>query len=419
MKRLFLKWTLALTLALLAIGLAIPAKQIDEAPAGFDGLTNGYLSQNDMDKDVGIFSEIRTPEQGLGPIYNAVSCTDCHQNIAVGGAAQNMEFRAGHSSQGEHAHDGYFNGYRRQSDDNGSSPTFTAATAILGNGDTIPDRSLINQRAICADAQERVGPNDNVHAARLSLSVLGDGFVEAVPDSTFLALAKRNHGEAILVPVLEVPNTMEVGRFGWKDQNASLLTFAGDAFFNEMGMTNALFPDEVTTVCQPSGVPEPNDTQDDIQTFADFMRSTKVPPRGPITPDVLQGQLIFEQIGCSSCHAETLVTAPAGTVIHGGAYVIPPALGGKEFHPFGDYLLHDIGTGDGIQQNGPADTINKVRTMPLWGLRTRTQMMHNASMGSFDDAIGLHRNEAADEALRFRRLTPAQKALVYKFLESL
>jgi CxxC motif-containing protein (DUF1111 family) len=418
-KYLLSKFAFTAAFGFLAISMALTAQQVKEAPAGFDGQTNGFLEQSVMDREAELFSEIKTPDRGLGPIYNAVSCTDCHQNVAVGGAAQVMEFRAGHISRGEHLRDDYFHGWRRQHDTNGSSPTFTAATGVLVNGDTIPDRSLINQRAICADAQESVGQNDNVRASRLSLSVLGDGFVEAVPDETFLALAKQNHGQAIMVPVLEVPNTTEVGRFGWKDQHASLLTFSGDAFLNEMGFTNFLFPDEVTTVCEPPGVPHPNDVQDDTHAFADFMRSTKVPPRGPITPEVIQGQAIFEQIGCAGCHVETLVTAPAGTAIHGGAYVIPDALGGKQFHPFGDYLLHDIGMGDGIQQNGPPETANKVRTMPLWGLRTRTQMMHDGSMGTYSEAIERHDHEAADEAFRFRRLSPAQKLLVNKFLGSL
>ena len=419
MRDVVFKISFAAAIALLAIGISISAEQVPEAPAGFDGLTNGYLTQNAMDSGAAAYSEIRTPEEGLGPIYNAVSCTDCHQNIAIGGAAQIMEFRAGHTSRGEHSRDDYFHSFRRRQDTNGSSPTFTAATGVLANGDTIPDRSLINQRAICSDAQEKVTDKDTTRASRLSLSVLGDGFVEAVPDATLLAIANRNHGQAIYVPVLEVPNTTEVGRFGWKDQHASLLTFSGDAFFNELGFTNIFFPDETTSVCEPPGVPHPNDVQDNVHTFADFMRSTKVPPRGPITPEVIQGQAIFEQIGCAGCHVETLVTAPAGTAIHGGAYVISDALGGKQFHPFSDYLLHDIGTGDGIQQNGPPETANKVRTMPLWGLRTRTQMMHDGSMGTYAEAIERHDHEAADEAFRFRRLSPAQKQLLYQFLGSL
>jgi CxxC motif-containing protein (DUF1111 family) len=419
MRNVLSKFTLAASVALLAMGIAFSADQLPEAPAGFDGQTNGYLAQNVMDDGADAFSEIETPEKGLGPIFNGASCAECHQNMAVGGAVQSMEFRAGHTSRGEHSRDDYFHNFRRRRDPNGSSSTFTAASGVLANGDIIPDRSLINQRSICAEAQERVTDKDNTRASRLALSVLGDGFIEAVPDDTFLEIAKRNHGQAIMVPVLEVPNTLEVGRFGWKDQHASLLSFSGDAYINEMGFTSFLFPDEVTTVCQPPGVPQPNDTEDDTHIFAEFMRSTKVPPRGPITQEVMQGQIIFEQIGCTGCHVETLTTAPTGTAIHGGAFVIPEALGGKQFHPFGDFLLHDVGTGDGIQQNGPAETANKIRTMPLWGLRTRTQLLHDASAGTYAEAIERHQNEGADETFRYRRLSPAQKQLLFQFLGSL
>lgn len=186
-----------------------------------------------------------------------------------------------------------------------------------------------------------------------------------------------------------------------------------------MGITNELFPDEATSTCEPAGVPHPNDVDHDLGSLALFMRATKVPPRGPITAQVNQGQAIFEAIGCAQCHVGTLVTAPAGTTIHGGAYVISAALGGKQFHPFGDFLLHDIGTGDGIQQNGPADTAYKIRTAPLWGLRTRTQLLHDASAMTPEQAIHKHTHEAATEAQRYRQLTPAQKQLLHVFLNSL
>jgi CxxC motif-containing protein (DUF1111 family) len=411
--------TVLLTTTLLAITMYLGAQSASEAPAGFDGQTNGTVSQSAMDTAAGIFSEIETPEKGLGPIFNATSCADCHQNMAMGGGAQTTVLRAGHVSRGEHSRDNYLHDSKRRSDTNGSSGTFTAATAILTNGDTIPDRSLINQRAICADAQSHVTAAENISTPRLSLSVLGDAFVEAVPDATFLALTKQNGGEAIMVPVLESPNTSEVGRFGWKNQHASLFSFAGDAYFNEMGITNDLFPDEATTACEPAGVPHTNDVDHDLVNLTLVMRATKVPPRGPITAQVNQGQAIFEAIGCATCHVSTLVTAPPGTAIHGGAYVVPAALGSKQFHPFGDFLLHDIGTGDGIQQNGPADTAYKIRTAPLWGLRTRTQLLHDASAMTLEEAIQKHTHEAATEAQKFSRLSPAQKQLLNVFLNSL
>jgi CxxC motif-containing protein (DUF1111 family) len=193
---------------------------------------------------------------------------------------------------------------------------------------------------------------------------------------------------------------------------------------NEMGITNRLNPTEATLVCQPPGIQEPNNPvppaiDQDIDTFTTFMRALKVPPRGPITSEVMQGQAIFEKIGCADCHVETLTTAPKGTAIHGGTYILSDAIGGKQFHPFGDFLLHNVGTGDGIVQNGPPDTQYKVRTMPLWGLRTRTQFLHDASAGTYSEAIERHRDEAVDDASSFRRLSPAQKRLLYEFLGSL
>ena len=416
-KRTFLAAVSTATLALLALGMVISADTIPEAPAGFDGLTNGFSDQNVMNDAIDAFSETETADTGIGPTYNDVSCVNCHQNQAVGGAAQVLEFRAGHYEGGRQH---WTRDSRHRFDTNGSSGTFVAATAILANGTPVPNRSLINQRATCPDAQEHLTDADNIRATRLALPLFGDGFVEAVPDATLLALAKQNGGEAIEVPVVELNGVTAIGRFGWKDQHASLLSFSGDAYINEMGFTNALFPDEaVTGVCPNANAPAPNDNQDDVHTFAVFMRSLKVPPRGPITPQVTSGQAIFESLGCNSCHVETMVTAPSGTSILGGSLVVGDAIGGKQFHPFGDFLLHNVGTGDGIVQNGPDDTAQKVRTMPLWGLGTRTQLMHDAQSGTYSEAIERHRGEAADEERRFERLSPAQKALLYQFLGSL
>jgi CxxC motif-containing protein (DUF1111 family) len=434
MKNFVLKSSVAVLFTLVALTIKISAQQpqpLPEAPFGFDGQSNGSIPQADMDMASMQFQEVEAPTpDGLGPVFNDVSCVSCHQSPATGGASQILEFRAGHYDS---TRPSWFLERSHIGDTNGSSGTFVAATAITADGTPIPNRSLINQRAICAKAVEHLTDVDNVHASRLSLGLFGDAFVEAVPDATLLDIAKHNHGEAIMVDVLESPGTKEVGRFGWKTQHASLLSFAADAYLNEMGITNRLFQTESTQVCQPpitttgtptsitepNNQPNPGSTIEDIDTFTTFMRALKVPDRGPMTPYTTQGQMIFELIGCASCHVETLTTAPAGTAIHGGKYILSVAIGGKQFHPYGDFLLHDIGTGDGIVQNGPADTQDKVRTMPLWGIRTRTQYLHDASAATFTEAIRRHQNEAADAALKFERLGQAQKGMLLVFLGSL
>jgi CxxC motif-containing protein (DUF1111 family) len=137
------------------------------------------------------------------------------------------------------------------------------------------------------------------------------------------------------------------------------------------------------------------------------------------TPDAQAGQMLFESVGCSVCHVESITTAPAGTAVNGGMFVVPDALGNKMIHPFGDFLLHDIGTGDGIVQAGPQDTANKLRTSALWGLRMRSRYMHDLASLTLEDAIRRHRGEARGVTHHFKGLTTMQRQQVVTFLKSL
>jgi len=251
-------------------------------------------------------------------------------------------------------------------------------------------------------------------------------------------------GLVIYVPIVESPGRAGVGRFGWKDAHASLLSFSGDAYLNEMGITSRLFPDEVTELCNT--VSEPNDPPgpdglSDVDRFAQFIRASKAPARDAKlaeAPQAKRGSVLFDKIGCAVCHVRTLTTAPAGTKINGGAFTIPPALGGKAFHPFGDFLLHDVGTGDGIvipvvehygraarrmpKECSPENfqrTRNRMRTAPLWGVRLRPRLMHDGASTTFLDAILRHRGEADRAMHSFRRLARDDQESVIAFLRSL
>jgi CxxC motif-containing protein (DUF1111 family) len=169
-------------------------------------------------------------------------------------------------------------------------------------------------------------------------------------------------------------------------------------------------------------VAEPENNGEDVEAFARFMRATKAPPRDTelaSSPDAVVGSQLFAQVGCVICHTSTLPTAHAGTVINGGQFTVPPALGNKIIHPFSDFLLHDVGTGDGIVQNGGQSTRNKVRTAPLWGLRTRTRLMHDGVSVTPRDAILRHDGEARYVINNFRALSDAQKNQLLIFLRSL
>ncbi len=186
--------------SLLAVALFSLASTLPEAPTGFDNKTNGLADDATHAADQVKFDEIEQISDGLGPLYNAQSCRECHQNPTSGGSSQVSELRVGH--RGPHGE-------------------FVNPDIPIARGtEIIKGRSLVNDRAICPNAtfpgteiQERVPDTEKIRTFRISLNVLGDGFVEAVPDQTFIDLAaeqcKKNHnkicGQALHVPIVEAP----------------------------------------------------------------------------------------------------------------------------------------------------------------------------------------------------------------------
>jgi CxxC motif-containing protein (DUF1111 family) len=412
---------------------------LSEAPTGFDNTSNAVVDEQTHRSDQANFEQFEAISDGLGPLFNAQSCRECHQSPVTGGVSQVTELRVGHKSR-----DGKFQ---------------NAEISINHGSEIIKGRSLVNQRAICPNAafpsveiQERAPDSETIRTFRTSLGILGDGFVEAVDDSTLITLSNRQCrqdgkicGLIVRVPILESPGETRVGRFGWKNQHGSLLSFSGDAYLNEIGITNRLFPDEVTDLCNT--VAEPNDRAGadglaDIDRFARFIRATKAPARdaqqaGSATAKA--GETLFAKIGCDICHVPTLTTAASGTVINGGKFTIPDALGSKTFHPYSDFLLHDIGTGDGIvvamqehygkrmYQTQWRDfsleayqaAANRMRTAPLWGVRMQPLLMHDGASLTFRDAILRHRGEASNVTEHFENLSEADQSAVIEFLKSL
>lgn len=389
---------------------------VSEAPAGFDNLTNGYTIQGPPFETINggnvtplashndnrfIFEEVENLSDGIGPTYNAQSCRECHQNVVTGGASQVTVQRTGRTENGE-----FFES--------------------LGG-------SLIHSRATFPDIVEHVAQADNTRTFRISPGTLGDGYVEVIANSTLLAIRNAQpsnmRGTAVMVPVFEGNGDARIGRFGWKSQHASLESFSVDAYLNEMGITTPLLPEENTssgifvgygTVYDP--VPEPEDDGVDARAFADFMRATKAPSRGEINSTVIAGERIFNQINCNVCHTAAITTAPAGTIINGGAFTVPNALGDKTIHPYSDFLLHDIGTGDGIPILPTleyAETANQMRSAPLWGLRTRSRLMHDGLTFTLHDAILRHGGQASQSTRGYSRLQNVQQKQLVAFLRSL
>src|SRR6266581_1378736 len=401
---------LSIGISLLAVTVLLLAPPFPEAPDGFDNKTNGMVDDATHAADQAKFDETEALDDGLGPLYNAQSCRECHQNPTSGGPSQVTELRVGHA---------------------GPHGEFVNPEIPIARGtEVIKGRSLVNDRAICPNAafpgteiQERVPDSENIRTFRVSLNVLGDGFVEAVADQTFVDLAKdqckKNHkicGQVLYVPIVEAPGQTRVGRFGWKNQQASLLSFAADAYLNEMGITSRLQPDEVTNLCNT--VAEPNDKTgpdglSDIDHFARFMRATETPARDAQiaqTPKARLGAELFDKVGCDTCHVQTLTTAPAGTNLNGGTFQSMTEHYGKKMYQI---------TWKNLSISEFNNTANKIRTAPLWGVRMHSRLMHDGASVTLLDAILRHRGEAEHVTQKFEKLKPAEKEALLEFLRSL
>ena len=388
-----------------------PINECVAGPVAPTARGNGRFEDNKF-----IFSERETIADGLGPTYNDVGCVECHQSVDVGAFSQTMEFRAGHITNG----------------------AFVDA----------PGGQLIHARGTDSDIVEHISTAETVKAFRVTTSTLGDGFVEAIANATLennvAAQPLAQRGTLTNVPVTEANNTLRHGRFGWKAQQASLLSFAGDAYLNEMGITNkfdgfggrsssaadagkhenpASTADGVIDVTFPSAfdpVPDPEDDGDDVLAFADFMAATRAPGRqNPIPAAATRGDSLFTSVGCAVCHTRTFTTAAPGTSINGGAFTVPAALGNKIIHPFSDFALHDVGTGDGIVQNAGQSSANQMRTAPLWGIRGRNRLMHEGLEITIFDSVQLHAGQATTARNNFNALTAAQRNDLIAFVLSL
>src|SRR5690349_16971025 len=343
------------------------------------------------------FTEVETAEEGLGPAFNGTSCAVCHNVPAIGGGGIIAELRAGRRNE------------------RGEFETLDASGETLFHLFSVPGHGC--QPVVPAEA--------NVFARRVPIPLFGGGLVEAIPDETIRANEDPTDrdrdgvsGRAALVTDV-ASGERRVGRFGWKAQHATLLSFGADAYRNEMGITNDLFPQEAAYGVSAAQMrlcdrfPDPEDIRDPltqrrgIDNFASFMRLLAPVGRGGIDDEVRAGEQVFAAIGCASCHVPAMQTGPSAN----------PVFHRKAVPLFSDLLLHDVGTGDGIRQ-GIADP-NEIRTPALWGLRLRRPLLHDGTAATPDEAIRRHGVEAELARRGFERLAAADRAALLAFLRSL
>jgi CxxC motif-containing protein (DUF1111 family) len=362
---------------------------------------------------------------GLGPIFNERACGNCHTQGAIGGAGVQIERRFGKVVNG------VFNSLANEGGSLRQLMTVGAFTGLNGRACNVP---------------LEVEPADaTVHnVGRLTTPLFGAGLIEAIPDSVIVANAQNQplsvrgtvSNVKVLLPSAAQPgalNTTHVGRFGWKAGISSLTQFAADAYVNEMGITTQhciggnsvlAFANEskpngvaVPTGCDDqaprqaiAGIPAETDDavgacatgqteiQDDVAEFTEFMTFLAPAPRTAIDPNInLQGGTVFSRIGCADCHLLKDYVTPSAP-----ANGVP---GNFTFRPRSDFLLHNIGTGDGIGNDGDSvATTNLVRTAPLWGLHHRTKFMHDGLSTSITAAIARHGGQASQARANFNAL---------------
>jgi len=372
-----------------------PAPQDDEVLDGpINGLTSAQLTQ--FLKGDAAFSETFTTERGLGSIFVATSCISCHAG-------------------------------------DGKGHPFTTLTRF-GQTDSTGNKFLklggpqLQNRAIPGYNPEQIPPGATF-SKFTPPAVTGLGFIELVSDADILAMADPNDidGDGIsgvpnwkyLPSYLTIhPNAISqsgkyICRIGKKAGAYNLLHQTVNAYNQDMGITSVFEPKDVY-----SGLDiDPEVSMKTVNEVVFYLQTLKAPiQRNQNQTEVIQGKNIFNQINCASCHKPTLKTGYSPIAV----------LSNKEFHPYTDLLLHDMGSGldDGYTE-GSAKT-SEWRTPPLWGLGLSTNsqggqyfLMHDGRAKGIEEAILFHGGEATNSRIQYQNLSQQEKEALLKFLESL
>jgi len=384
-----------------AVAPGVPPPALGEAFAGLSADDRALFAAGKHE-----FRFLFEVQDGLGPMFNDRACQICHFDPADCGGSFRTVTRIGKMVAGEFNPLKEFGGSLLQK---GMGPREGSSHQFPGEN----------------------GPNDAIFARRRTQPLFGLGLVDATSDATFIALAQseafgETPGRVAMVDNL-VAGMKTAGKFGWKAQIATLEEFSGAALLDEIGITNPRFPDEACPAGKCSELafnPQPalNDDGTRVRLLTLYMQLLAPPSRGSITAEVRAGEKVFNQIGCNSCHVSTLETGPNSN----------PALNHVTYHPYSDFLLHDMGSaGDGIEQGDAKG--REMRTQPLWGLRFMFVMigsfpgappkspvlLHDGSARNIEAAILGHGGQGSAARGRFVQLSETDNANLMAFLKSL
>jgi CxxC motif-containing protein (DUF1111 family) len=346
----------------------------------------------------------RTTATGLGPYFVATGCGSCH------------------------------------SSDNRGHP-FTILTRF-GQTDSTGNKFLaeggpqLGTFALPGYTPEQI-PAGATSSKFIAPITAGVGFLEVVPDSAIIAMAEANvnnpdgvrgHPNYSVIPSYVTPlngaipraDGKYICRFGRKASVYNLVQQVAQAYNHDMGITSTYLPQNPFNYLDQSAPPAsstPEVSSDDFNSVVFYVTCLQTPiQRNPNDATVQHGNALFVQIGCETCHKQTLTTG----------YSPVAALAYQTINPFTDLLVHDMGPGldDGYTE-GDAKTA-EWRTAPLWGLGLAPgvqggsyYLMHDGRAHSIEQAIQLHGGEAAVSSARFSKLSSSDQAAVITFLKSL
>jgi len=397
--------------ALLLISLASCEKLLPPSPKDDEvlaGTIPGLTPQQEREHLIGdaAFGRIFSREDGLGPVFVQASCSNCHTGNGKGHPTTELT---------------------RFANVNGSVIDY-----LLSKGGP-----QLQQHSVMGYAPEGIPAEANVFSKRIAPAVMGLGYIAALDDQSILNNVDSNdvNGDGIsgrpnyVSPTdfffpspVHIPNNSKyIGRFGKKAEKVTIRDQIVFALKQDIGITSDFDMQDPfnSMVGNNTGdnVPDPEVSASFVNSLEFYLRTLKAPERRNTSDaDVIAGESLFNQVGCTSCHIPTFVTAQSDI----------PALSGQVFHPYSDFLLHDMGSllDDGYPE-GSANGF-EWRTPPLWGIGLAKDsqggqmfLLHDGRATGFLQAISFHGGEAASRRTAFNALTQQQKDQVIKFLESL
>lgn len=367
---------------------------------------------------------------GLGPLFNNSSCESCHTVngrgqpvFREGGLRSHAVVRASLASGGVAELPGGpipVPGLGTQLQDNaifGVTPEISVDIHYSYTSESYPDGSSIELRKPTVSLQRPDGTflgDEVLRSLRVPQPVFGVGLLESIPEERLIALSDPEDSDNDGISgrpnyVFDVSTgTTQLGRFGRKANQPTLLQQTASAYANDMGVGNPMFPDHAGTVDIPMETVE----------SAAFYVATLAVPRALNTQNesIQSGERLFIETGCTSCHVPGHVTGSSNI----------PELSNQTIFPYTDMLLHDMG--DGLADGRPdfgADG-NEWRTAPLWGLGlvrttlgTRENYLHDGRARTIEEAILWHGGEASGSKNRFKQLPKSERELILNFLGSL